>query len=95
MIKLYVTYDKVSNLYSAPLSLQNDGCAKRWFKNSLIQSVSKNDYSDYELYCIGCYDDKTAVCTVGKPILITKGLTVFGENTNIDESMEVEKDEKA
>lgn len=95
MIKLYVTYDKVSNLYSAPLSLQNDGCAKRWFKNSLLQSVNKNDYSDYELYCIGCYDDKTAICTVGKPILISKGFTVFDENTNIDESMEFDKHDKA
>lgn len=95
MIKLYVTYDKVSDLYSAPLSLQNDGCAKRWFKNSLIQSVSKSDYSDYELYCIGSYDDKTAICTVGKPILIAKGLTVFSDNTNVDESLEVDKNAKA
>lgn len=95
MSKIYVTFDKVSNLYSAPLCMLNDGCAKRWFKNSLIQSVSKNDYSDYELYSIGSFDDKIGLICPTCLLLVAKGLTIFNDNTNIDESLEVvDKDEK-
>lgn len=94
MINLYTTYDKVANLYSAPLSLQNDGAAKRWFKNSLVQSVNKSDYSDYELYFIGQYDDTKGIINAIKPLLVVKGLTIFNENVNIDEGLEVENNVK-
>lgn len=71
MSSLYVVYDEVAELYTAPLTLKNDAVAKRWF----AQQMSKaNDPTDYKLYKVGEYDENTGIITASpSPILLDTG----------------------
>lgn len=55
---LYVVYDEVAELYTAPLTLKNDNVAMRWFQEKMQKA---SDPTDYKLYKIGEYDENTGL----------------------------------
>lgn len=64
-----VIFDKVAGVYSAPMSFQNEECAKRYIFDSFSNKLSA---SDYELYKVAEFniengkfitlDDKSFIC---------------------------------
>lgn len=68
---LYVVYDEVAEVHTAPITLKNDAVAKRWF----AERMSKvNDPTDFKLYLIGQYDEDTGIIqAITEKILIDTG----------------------
>lgn len=78
MSVLSVVYDKMAEMYTAPIVFENNNCAQRWFETKVIDDVNA---SDYELYTIAEYDDKTAkIVLLDKPKLVFKGLSLVKNN---------------
>lgn len=70
--KVYTIYDKISGLYTRPQIHMNDELATRWFKKLIHEPNSEP--TDYELYCLGNWDDTTAkIILHEKPEFISKG----------------------
>lgn len=75
MYTLVLMYDKVADTYSAPMLLENNDCAIRYFKSLCKNKPDMKD--DYELYLLGQFDTKTAnVVLEERPKLIIKGLEI-------------------
>ncbi len=61
-VKLCVIKDKVSGLYSTPLSFNSIESAKRYFKSLLTSQGLSSE--DYEMYYLADYSPSTAVLYV-------------------------------
>lgn len=49
-------FDRVSGIYSAPMTFQNIDCAKRFMNEKFYNNISA---SDYELYSLGFFNIET------------------------------------
>lgn len=68
---LCLIYDKVADLYSAPMLFDNESVAVRYFSNILEKTQNK---CDYELYFIANYSDKTGIIyNIDKKLLLKGG----------------------
>lgn len=73
---LVVIFDKVSDMFSAIITFENEGCAKRYFNSKFIGNPDKDDF---ELYHIGLYDDK-----LGKIELVPNNRTLIMKGSEIN-----------
>lgn len=66
MIKIYCTYDEVSEEYSLPWFAKNDNVAKR---NIQIASAREHlPLVDIKLLCLGSFDqEKGVLCNINEP----------------------------
>lgn len=58
---LYVLRDIKANVYNPPVTADNDEVMKRMMKSAIKRKCNLTEYpEDYQIHCIGTYDDKTA-----------------------------------
>lgn len=67
---LCLIYDKVADLYSAPMLFDNESVAVRYFSNILEKTPNKGDY---ELYIVANFNDKTGIISMIEKKLLVKG----------------------
>lgn len=62
-VNMYSVYDKVARQYGFPLMARNDDVAMRYYVDGLMKQ--KVQSSDFELYCVGTFDDDVG-CVYGE-----------------------------
>jgi hypothetical protein len=81
MIKPVIcVYDKKAESYSAPFYAQSKGVAIREFADVINKADENSLYykhpEDFDLYCLGEFDDKTAKFSLSEvPELLINGVT--------------------
>lgn len=66
MRKYYAIKDNLAEVFLNPIAFHNDNEAMRWFQT--VINDKKNDViyenpQDYELYCIGTWEEKSGLFT--------------------------------
>ena len=71
---IYSVYDKVSEVYTQPLTFKSKGEAERWFRTKIKNdTMFRDNKSDFELYKIGEFDTLGGFFTNTKTKLALKG----------------------
>lgn len=69
---LYSIKDELSG-FSAPIPMEDDKQAKRYFKQRLIDtSIMKSNPTDFSIWCIGQFDTNTGVIRAFNPADLVK-----------------------
>lgn len=71
---LYVIFDKIGQIWTAPLSLMNDAAAIRYFKTAIKENIG-----DYKLVKLGEYDNTTGVIVLCESFVVIDGDS-YGKN---------------
>lgn len=70
--QMYSIYDKVAEQYGAPFCSLNDATATRSF-NQQISANQLAEPTDFELYCVACFNTDTAQLTNCSVRFVCKG----------------------
>lgn len=90
-VKVYSIYDVKTQFYGSPVTFHNDSHAKRDITMKLSpQSAIKMYPNDYELFCLGTFDDSNGKIEMafGKPVRVGYMAEIFKE---INPSTEVKE----
>lgn len=86
-ILAFAVYDRAAQAYSAPFYQHTRGLGERMFADLVVdpQSQVSKHPGDYELFCVGEFDNETGeLSSADKPLLLVTGpqvlsLKVVGE----------------
>lgn len=82
-LSVYSIYDKVAEVFNKPFTDINDATATRNFNASIENERHKDDY---ELYCLGGFNDNSGMLEPASPRRIKSGLEVKKPELELIES---------
>lgn len=84
LVNFYSIYDVKANIYSIPFVAVNEKVAKRTVQGAMLDtnSILRLHPSDYRLFCVGQFDDESAlVFRKDTPQFVCELLELFPEST--------------
>lgn len=87
-MKVYSVFDKVGNFYCTPFFCVSDAVASRMFGDAVLDPNTNLHMhpGDYDLYCLGTFDDAIGLISPCNPVCFVAHATSFLTFSNGDKN---------